>query len=430
MSSPHARTPAERVVVTSWGMVTSAGATLEKSFAAMRASRSGIGHLTRFSPEGLPCGIAGEVDIEQLSPERPEDVEAGSVWRVLRTTCEQARLAEVLRDLDVPPERVAVSIGGHGETPAMTDIVRAAGYVRDDGTLDAPGLVGDKAYNFRQFRTRLPDEAPYQLAHAHGIEGPIVPVASACAAGTHAIGEGMRMIRAGDADVVLAGGAEPLLSFVYVMGFAILGALSRRYPSPEGASRPFDRKRNGFVIAEGAGVMILTSLKRARERDLPVLGEILGFGSSADCYRITDMHPNGDGALRAMRGALRDARRNTDDVEYINAHGTSTPINDPVETKAIRRLLGERADSVPVSSNKSMIGHTIGAAGAVEALLALRGMQAGVLLPTINQEYRDRRCDLDYVPNEARDYDHRVTLSNSFGFGGQNACLCLGAAPA
>ncbi len=418
------------MVVTSWGMVSSAGATLDESFAAMREGRSGIGHLTRFTPEGLPCGIAGEVDVARLSPECADDVDAGTAWRMLRTAAEQAHIQDTLATLHVRPERIAVSIGGHGETPAMSDIVRASGYVQADDKLDAGALAADASYNFRQFRTRLPDEAPYQLARTHGIEGPVVPVASACAAGTHAIGEGMRMIRAGDADVVLAGGAEPLLSFVYVMGFAILGALSRRYTSPETASRPFDRKRNGFVIAEGAGVMVLMSLERAQKHNLPVLGEILGFGSSADCYRITDMHPEGDGALRAMRGALRDARLEPRDVDYINAHGTSTPINDPVETKAIRRLLGERADHVPVSSNKSMIGHTIGAAGAVEALLTLRGMQEGVLLPTINQEFRDRKCDLDYVPNEAREQEHRVALSNSFGFGGQNACLCLGAAPA
>ena len=212
------------------------------------------------------------------------------------------------------------------------------------------------------------------------------------------------------------------------MGFALLGALVRRYPSPEAASRPFDRRRNGFVIAEGAGALILETLEGARARGRPVLGEILGYGDSSDAYRITDVHPEGDGALRAMQGALADAGLEPDAVEYVNAHGTSTPTNDPVETLAIKRLLGERAHGVPVSSNKSMIGHTIGAAGAVEAILTLEGMRRGVLLPTINQEAPDRKCDLDYVPNEARAMAHRTALSNSFGFGGQNGCLCLGAA--
>jgi 3-oxoacyl-[acyl-carrier-protein] synthase II len=201
--------------------------------------------------------------------------------------------------------------------------------------------------------------------------------------------------------------------------------MSRRYASPEQASRPFDRKRNGFVIAEGAGVLLLETLAGARERGRPILGEILGYGDSSDAWLITAAHPEGDGAVRAMRRAISDAGLTPDAIDYINAHGTSTPLNDPVESQAIKRVLGERCYHVPVSSNKSMIGHTIGAAGAIEAILTMVGIREGVILPTINLDTPDRKCDLDYVPHVARAAPHRIALSNSFGFGGQNGCLCL-----
>jgi len=249
---------------------------------------------------------------------------------------------------------------------------------------------------------------------------------SACAAGAQAIGEALGLIREGKAEVMIAGGCEASLDFMGFLGFVMIRALAERYSSPEKASRPFDRKRNGFVMSEGAGALVLESLDHALERNAPVFAEVLGYGSSADAFRITDVHPKGDGAAFAMQRAISDAQLTSDDIEYVNAHGTSTIQNDQVETLAIKRVLGERATKIPVSSNKSMIGHPIAASGAIEACLTIMGMNDSVLLPTINYEFFDPRCDLDYVPNKARQLEHRIALSNSFGFGGQNACLCLG----
>jgi 3-oxoacyl-[acyl-carrier-protein] synthase II len=396
---PSGGEAARRVVVTGAGMVTALGADLTTTFDAMQAGRSGVRRLTRFDPTGLPCDIGAEIDVATLIAPHPLDEAGDSELRLLRHATRQA-LASADLGAVADRHRIAVAIGGHGCTPDARLMER----------------------NLRH------TDAPTLLAHLLDARGPVLPIVSACAAGSQALGEGLRLLREGRAEVVVAGGAEPLLSYTYYLGFAILGALSRRYASPETASRPFDRKRNGFVIGEGAAVLVLETLAGARARGRPILGEILGYGDSSDGYRITDMHPEAEGAVQAMRAAIADAGLGPDDVEYVNAHGTSTPINDPTETLACKRVFGDRAYQVPVSSNKSMIGHTIGAAGAIEALLTLEGMRRGVLLPTINQEAKDRRCDLDYVPNEARAAEHHVALSNSFGFGGQNACLCLGSA--
>jgi len=420
------RTPAERVVVTGWGMVTALGADVEATFEAMGAGRSGVGPLTRFDPTGLPCDIAAQVDVDTLIEPHPWDDPGSSEFRLLRHAAAQA-LATADLDAIADRHRIAVSIGGHGLTPGMDRLDLYARHTNAAGELDVAGLHADPAWNPGSFHRRSPDTAPVLLAHLLDARGPVLPIVSACAAGTQAIGEALYLIREGRADVVVAGGAEPLLDFSYYLGFALLGALTRRYPSPEEASRPFDRRRNGFVIGEGAGLVVMETLQSAQARGRPILGEVLGYGDSADGYRITDPHPEGHGAVAAMERAILDAGLTPDDVDYVNAHGTSTPINDPIETLAAKRVFGARAYEVPMSSNKSMIGHTIGAAGAIEAILAMRGMQAGLLLPTINQTAPDRKCDLDYVPNEAREMEHGVVLSNSFGFGGQNASLCLGA---
>jgi len=264
------------------------------------------------------------------------------------------------------------------------------------------------------------------VAAQHRCLGPCLSIASACAAGSQAIGEALHLIRDGRADVVLAGGCESNLNFVGVVGFVLLRALAERSSSPETASRPFDRKRCGFVLSEGAGALVLESHEHAVSRGAEILGEILGYGDSADAYRITDPRPDGKGAVLAMARALADAGKRPEDVDYINAHGTSTVSGDIAETRAISELLGSRADRIPVSSNKSMLGHTIAAAGAIEGILTLIGLSRSTILPTINYDVPDPRCDLDYVPNDARSQDCRVALSNSFGFGGQNACLCLG----
>jgi len=236
----------------------------------------------------------------------------------------------------------------------------------------------------------------------------------------------MRIIQDGRCDVMIAGGCEATIDFSGMVGFILLKALCEKYTEPARASRPFDRKRNGFVMSEGAGAVILEEMNHALSRGATIYGEILGYGSSADAYRITDTHPKGLGAIIAMKTAVEDAGLTPDDIEYINAHGTSTIQNDLTETRAIKEVFGERARKIPVSSIKSQIGHTIAAAGAIECILTLMGINRAIILPTINYEYPDPKCDLDYVPNEARRVSHRFALSNSFGFGGQNACLCIG----
>ncbi len=225
---------------------------------------------------------------------------------------------------------------------------------------------------------------------------------------------------------MIAGGCEASLNFAGFIGFVLIRALVEKYGSPQDASRPFDRKRNGFVMSEGAGVLVLENLEHALARNAPVHAEVLGYGCSADAYRITDLHPKGEGAVRAIEAAIADAGVSEDNIQYINAHGTSTLQNDLVETMAIKRVFGDRAREIPVSSNKSMLGHTIAAAGSIEAALTVMGINNSVILPTINYDFPDPKCDLDYVPHVAREVDHRVALSNSFGFGGQNACLCIG----
>jgi 3-oxoacyl-[acyl-carrier-protein] synthase II len=270
------------------------------------------------------------------------------------------------------------------------------------------------------------------VARQHGFAGPLLAVMTACSGGTQAIGDAARWLRAGDADVVVAGGAD---SEIYPMGlasFCLLGALSRRNDDPAGASRPFDAGRDGFVLGEGAGALVLEGLDHARRRGAPILAEVAGFGSACDAHRVTDPHPDGRGAELAMRRALADGGAAPEEVGYVNAHGTSTAANDRIETRALRRVFGERAGAVPVSSTKSMIGHLTVAAGAVEAIVTALTLAHGTLHPTINQSLPDPECGLDYVPNHARPAppDLELALSNSFAFGGQCASLLLRRPPA
>lgn len=422
------RPDTERVVVTAWGMVSPLGGDAEQTFAAMREGRSGIDHLTRFEPEGMFCKIAGEIDDAHLGPDDATAQRVGSGWRAAGPALDQLMRTGALADFSAR-DRIGVVVGGHGETPQIEGLARMAPLWDEHGRVEAAAAAVPGAHDARAFTRRQPDTVPSHIAHVVDARGPVIPIVSACAAGTQAIGEGVRLIRDGRCDAVIAGGAEPLICYTGFLGFAILGALTRRHPSPQEASRPFDRRRNGFVLAEGAGLVLLETLASAKARGATPLGEILGYGDSSDAHLITAMHPEGNGAVRAMSLALEDAGLPPTAVEYVNAHGTSTGLNDPVETKALRRVLGEHADRVLVSSNKSMIGHSLAGAGVIEAILTWIGMREGVVLPTINQTSPDPKCDLDYVPNEARAVPHTVALSNSFGFGGQNGSLCLGAAP-
>ena len=271
----------------------------------------------------------------------------------------------------------------------------------------------------------LIDSGPGVVAIRFGLKGPNLGVVSACASGTNAVGEAAHLIRRGDADVVLAGGAEAAITPIALAGMEVVGALSTRNDEPEKASRPFDAQRDGFVMGEGAAFLVLESLEHAQKRGARILAEVVGYGSTCDAYHITAPAENGEGAARCMRNALQTAGLRPQDIDYINAHGTSTPLNDKSETAAIKSVFGEHAYRVPVSSTKSMTGHLLGAAGALEAAICVRALQEGVIPPTINYEYPDPACDLDYVPNQARRADLRYAMSNSFGFGGHNATLIL-----
>ncbi len=425
--------PSKRVVVTGYEVMTPLGGDIASTFDAAREGQSGIDYLRKFDPANLPCQIAGEVEDEWI-----EERENPALRRLAKFSTRGVRMMLIAAEAASARaglggvehrERVGVAVGSHGEHPSVDQLIsifpnwRPKGPSPWDGQWDVKNISG---YDYLQFFRRKVDIATSVVATGMGCEGPTVSVCSACSAGGQAIGEAARLIRDGKADVMIAGGCESALAYPGFIGFVLLTALVEKYEKPQSASRPFDRRRNGFVMSEGAGALILEDLDHARARKAPIMGELLGYGDSADAFRITDMHPKGAGAVLSMRRALSDAGISPDKVDYINAHGTSTPKNDVTETKAIKEVFGERAAKIPISSNKSMIGHTIGAAGAVEAILSFEGMRRSEILPTINYENPDPKCDLDYVPNETRPAEHRVTLSNSFGFGGQNATLCLG----
>ncbi len=422
------RRPEERVVVTGMGMVTALGGSVDATWSAAVQGRSGIREITLFDPRGLPCRVGGEVPAEALAGHalEPHEESGGRPFLLAKAA---AREAARQAHLDLFPDRarIAVVLGGHANTPTLPDLERMARVTDVEGAVDLVALAREQGYGPHAFLRRRPELAPALLGHLLKAAGPGLPIVSACAAGGQALGEAYKLLTERRAEVVVAGGTECQLTFSAYIGCVLLGALAKRVTDPAKASRPFDRRRNGFVMSEGAGIVILETLAGARARGKRVLGEILGYGDSADAHRITDMHPEGRGGAQAMSAALADAGLDPSEVQYVNAHGTSTPLNDPTETLAIKASLGAHARSVPVSSNKSMIGHAFGAAGAVEAILTWRGMAERTLLPTINLETPDPRCDLDYVPNVARPLAHRVALSNSFGFGGQNACLALGA---
>lgn len=419
----------KRVVITGLGMITPIGKDGRETFENARNGVSGVGWLSSFQTEGLPCRIGGQVSdssFNLLAAKGLQGIEKCSsrgLKLMISAVSEAAGSARLdsIQDRD----RVGVSLGYHGENPSVEDLLLLYRHGRRDGW-DLYGLTKNGAYSFFNFFRRKPDVATSILSILFNCRGCSLTIVSACAAGAQAIGEALGIIRAGKADAMIAGGCESNLNFMGFVGFVLIRALSERYSSPEKASRPFDRKRNGFVMSEGAGALVLESLDHALDRGAPIFAEVLGYGSSADAFRITDVHPKGDGAVFAMQEAIVDAGLGSSDIEYINAHGTSTLQNDLIETLAIKKILGERAKRVPVSSNKSMIGHTIAASGAIEAGLTIMGMNNSVLLPTVNYEYPDPKCDLDYVPNQARQLEHGVALSNSFGFGGQNACLCFG----
>ncbi len=423
---PHRR----RVVITGYGMVTPLGKNSEETFIRASEGKSGVDYITSFDTRGLPCRIGGEIADAQLEEVEDDklhrfDKFSSRGLRLMRKAASEAVQAARLNEI-ADRESIGVSLGSHGDNLPVRDMMFLHRFLDSNGRWDMDKLAQAGGYCYLNFFRRKPDAASSMLAMLFDCKGSNLSIVSACAAGAQAIGEACRTIREDRCKVILAGGCEATLNFAGLVGFVLIKALCEKYTTPQKASRPFDRKRNGFVMSEGAGAVVLEELEHARSRNVPILGEVLGYGDSADAFRITDTHPKGLGAVYAIKSAIEDASLKPEDIAYINAHGTSTIQNDLTETQAIKEVFGARAGEIPVSSNKSMLGHTIAAAGAIECILTLMGINRSVILPTINHESRDPKCNLDYVPNEARKKEHRIAISNSFGFGGQNACLCIG----
>jgi 3-oxoacyl-[acyl-carrier-protein] synthase II len=417
-----------RVVVTGAGGVTPLGAQIEPAWQRLLAGESGVGDITLFDASNFPTKIAAEVrnwDISDVG-ENPEDWKYQGRHTHFAIGAGKKAMADSGLDLGrIDPTRFGVYTGsgeGQQDFDRFTQMIVAA--------LDGPNLdlakftrKGLEVLNPIAELEQEPNMPAGHLASLFNAQGPNVNCLTACAASSQAIGEATEIIRRGEADVMLSGGTHTMIHPFGVTGFCLLTALSTRNDEPTRASRPFDRERDGFVLGEGAGMVVLEALEHAKARGAKIYGEIVGYGSTADAFRITDTHPEGRGAISCIRMALADA--GLDRVDYINAHGTSTTVNDKVETLAVKQVFGEEAYRIPVSSTKSMMGHLIAAAGATELIFCLLAIRDNVLPPTINYEYPDPECDLDYIPNVARQARCDTALSNSFGFGGQNISLIV-----
>ena len=403
-----------RVVVTGIGLVTPCGIGTDNVWNNILSGKSGIGPITRFNTDRFDTKFAGEV--KDFNPEdyvQPKEVKKMDLF--IHYALAAAHIAVKDAGLDMgkeDPERVGVVVGtGLGGLPTI-EKYHSVLLERGTGRITPffiPMLIAN--------------EAPGHIAIQHGIKGPNLCIVTACATGAHSIGDACRIIQYGDADVMVAGGSEANLTPLTVGGFNAMKALSTRNNDPMKASRPFDRDRDGFVVAEGSGIIILEELEHAKKRGARIYAEMAGYGYNGDAYHITAPCPDGDGFIRCMRMALRDAHISPDHVDYINAHGTSTKLNDYIETLAIKEVFKEKAYRIPVSSTKSMTGHLLGAAGAVEAVFSILSIRDQVCPPTINYENPDPECDLDYVPNTARKCTINTVVSNGFGFGGTNSTL-------
>ncbi len=403
-----------RVVVTGVGLVCALGIGTEESWKNLLAGVSGVATITSFDATGFDCRIAGE--IKGFDPfqwiEKKELKKMGRFIQVALAGADFAvRMANWTReqsDLDEVGVYVSSGIGGF-------DIIE-----REHGKLlhGGPGKISPFF-----IPSAIVNLASGHISIRYGARGPNSATATACSASAHAIGDSFKIIERGAAEMMICGGTEATITPMGIGGFASMKALSTRNDDPSHASRPFDAQRDGFVVGEGAGILILESLEHAEKRGAQILAEIVGYGMSGDAYHITQPAENGDGAFRVMKAALKDAKLSPEDIGYVNAHGTSTPLGDCLETIALKRVFGERAKQVPVSSTKSMTGHLLGGAGGLEAGISVLALRDQILPPTINQETPDPACDLDYVPNKARKASVEYALSNSFGFGGTNAAL-------
>ena len=403
-----------RVVVTGVGLICGCGIGTEEVWRNLLAGKSGIGPITHFDPAGFDCRIAGEVrNFDPLN--WIEKKELKKTGRFIQLAMAAADFAVKMAALEVTPD-IADTTGVYiGSGIGGFDVIERehskylAGGPGKISPFFIPASIVNLASGFVSIR--------------YGAKGPNSATATACSASAHAIGDAYKIIQRSDADVMIAGGTEAAITPMGVGGFAAMRALSTRNDEPQRASRPFDAERDGFVVGEGAGVLILESLEYAQRRGAKIIAEIVGYGMSGDAYHITQPAEGGDGGYRVALAAMRDAKITPNDVSYVNAHGTSTPIGDAIETAALKRVFGERAKKVPISSTKSMTGHLLGGAGGLEAGISVLALRDQIMPPTANYENPDPACDLDYIPNHARKAAVRYALSNSFGFGGTNASL-------
>jgi 3-oxoacyl-[acyl-carrier-protein] synthase II len=423
-----------RVVVTGMGMINPLGNDVESVWRQLKAGKSGVGYTTIFDASRFPTRISAEIKNWDIA-DAGEDPE---LWKfrgrhskfaagAARQAIDQSGVLGRLTD----PRRFGVYLGsGEGNQDFVSFAAMMAAGLDDEGNLDLSKFMaaGIEILNPLLELEQEPHMPVGHLAALFNAQGPNANCLTACAASSQAIGESTEIIRRGEADVMLSGGTHSMIHPFGVTGFNLLTALSTNNDNPTGASRPFDRLRDGFVLGEGAAMVVLEEYEHARHRGALIFGEILGYGSTADAYRITDIHPEGRGAIACMRMAIADAGLAPEQIHYVNAHGTSTTVNDRVETRACHEVFGPHAKNVPISSTKSMMGHLIAAAGVTELIVCLMAIRDNVLPPTINYEHPDPECDLDYVPNEAREARCDYALNNSFGFGGQNITLVAGRA--
>ncbi|HLG19695.1 MAG TPA: beta-ketoacyl-ACP synthase II [Bdellovibrionota bacterium] len=413
MTTHHSR----RVVVTGLGLVTPLGIGVEENWKALLAGQSGIGLITRFDATDYAVKIAAEVkgfnaeafiekkDIKQM------DIFIQYALAAAKMALEDSGLKATPEIADRIGTVVGAGLGGLPELEATHKDLLEKG-PRRVSPFFIPRLIANLA--------------PGQISMAHNLKGPNACTVTACATGTHSVGDAAEIIRRGAADAMVAGGTESTITPLCIAGFTSMKALSRRNDAPTKASRPFDKDRDGFVVGEGAGIVVLEELEFAKKRGAKIYAELIGYGMSADAYHISAPSPEGEGAQRCMRAALKDAQISPSDVGYINAHGTSTEYNDWYETIAIKKVFGDHARKLKVSSTKSMTGHILGGAGGIEAVYTVLAIHRGVLPPTINYETPDPNCDLDYVPNQPKEMRVKIALSNSFGFGGTNGTLAFG----
>ncbi len=421
-----------RVVVTGLGMINPLGTDPETVWKAVKNGTSAVDYISIFDARGYPTRIAAEVrgwDVASVVDAPEKWIKRGRHAKFGAGAARQAIDNSGILDAISDRSEMGVYFGA-GEGPqdfgVFMRMVSAAVQTAEDFDVAAFMRLGFDLLDTEAEVEQEPSLPAAHLANMFDLQGPNLNCLTACAASSQAIGEATEMIRRGEVTAMLAGGAHSMIHEFGLTGFSLLTALSTNNENPQGASRPFDRLRDGFVLGEGGSVVILEELEHAKRRGAQILGEILGYGCSSDAYRITDIHPDGRGAIACMSAALEDAGLGPDQVDYVNAHGTSTSVNDRVETVACKAVFGPRAHQVPVSSTKSMMGHLIAAAGATEMIMCLMAIRDNVLPPTINLENPDPECDLDYVPNEAREAEVRVALNNSFGFGGQNVTLAVG----